>query len=52
MILSLRLPPIRRGVSLRGKAKFHGGTLPHSSQDPISPLTREQTRMAVIEVLG
>ncbi len=52
MTLHTMIPALRRAARLRPVATHTSGTMPLGSRPSLSPLTREQTRLAVIEVLG
>ncbi len=52
MTLNSLIPAIRRGTRLRPNATTMSGTASLCHRATPSPLTREQTRLAVIEVLG
>ncbi len=52
MTLNTFIPALRRSIRLRISATNMSGTSPFYNQPMPSPLTREQTRLAVIEVLG
>jgi len=52
MTINTIIPALRRSLAPRRSAFTLGGNQPLSSQPAISPLTREQTRLAVMEVLG
>ncbi len=52
MTLNTVIPALRRSIWLRPNATHMSGTAPFCNQPMPSPLTREQTRLAVIEVLG
>jgi hypothetical protein len=52
MTFNTMIPALRRRIAPRRSAFTPSGNQPLSSQPAISPLTREQTRLAVMEVLG
>lgn len=53
MKLNTVIPALRRGLSRGPSARNRSDLAPSfRNHRPASPLTREQTRLAVIEVLG
>ena len=52
MNLNTILPAIRRGLGRSAVARSRTGNAPSLRPQPTFPLTREETRLAIIEVLG
>jgi hypothetical protein len=52
MTLNTMIPAIRRGLGRARIARSRTGNGPLLRQKQASPLSREETRLAVIEVLG
>jgi len=52
MTFNTIIPALRRSIAPRRSAFTPSGKQPLLPQPAISPLTREQTRLAVMEVLG
>ncbi|MEY4931908.1 MAG: hypothetical protein RLZZ403_228 [Pseudomonadota bacterium] len=53
MIINTLIPALRRGIVRAAYVRSRAGNGPRLPSPPqISPLSREETRLAVIEVLG